>query len=64
MIGELREHRRVLANVGGLANQIAAAANATGELAAASAAVEVMDLVRRVVLGGEQLITDIHRTLL
>lgn len=64
VIGEIREHRRVLTNVGGLANQLAAAANATGELAAAGAAVEVMDLVRRVVLGGEQLISDIRRTML
>ena len=55
VIGEIREHRRVLTNVGGLANQLAAAAGA---------AVEVMDLVRRVVLGGEQLISDIRRTML
>lgn len=49
---ELRETRRVLRNVGGNLNDVARAANSTGELAAETAAVQ--QLVARVVASVEQ----------
>lgn len=64
LLTELRQHRRVLTNIGGNLNQIAAVANATGEIEVRDAAVRVVDLVRRVVLGSEALMSKVRAELL
>lgn len=64
LIAEIREHRRVAANIGGLANQLAASANATGQIKTATAAVEVLNLVRRVVGSSDQLMLRVRSQLL
>lgn len=64
LLDEIRTHRRLLANIGGLANQLAAAANATGEVAVADEALDAMDLVRRVVHTSDTLTVRIRTHLL
>ncbi|TLW89232.1 hypothetical protein FFT09_22660 [Saccharomonospora piscinae] len=64
LVAELLEHRRVMANIGGNVNQLATAANTAGYAEAALAAGELLRLVRRVILGSEQLASDLRRALL
>lgn len=64
VLSELRQHRRVLTNIGGNLNQIAAVANSTGEIEVRDAAVRVVDLVRRVVLSSEALMSTVRAELL
>jgi hypothetical protein len=59
---EIREHRRVLANVGGNLNDVARHANATGDLGIA--ATTVLRLIRNVVLASDTLVIDVRRKLL
>jgi len=61
---ELRQHRRVLANVGGNLNDVARVANSTGEIAVASTALTVLRLVGNVVHASNDLIHDIRKRLL
>ncbi len=64
LIEELREHRRVLTNVGGNLNDVAKVANSTGEIENATAATTVLRLVANVVRGSDTLIKDVRRRLL
>jgi hypothetical protein len=56
LVVELRQQRRVLANIGGNLNDLAAAANATGRIDNQVAATTVLRLVRRVVEATQELI--------
>jgi hypothetical protein len=61
---ELRQHRRVLTNVGGNLNDVARVANATHEIAVASATQSVLRLVGNVVRASDTLVRDIRARLL
>ncbi|MEU4675159.1 hypothetical protein AB0F91_46295 [Amycolatopsis sp. NPDC023774] len=60
---ELREHRRVLTNVGGNLNDVAKVANATGEIEIAQAAVAIMRLIANVVRTSDTVIKDVRERL-
>ncbi len=64
LLTELRQHRRVLTNIGGNLNQIAAVANASGEIEARDAAARVLRLVSRVVFGCDELMSKVRTELL
>ncbi|MGW9310696.1 hypothetical protein ACWGPQ_22075 [Saccharomonospora azurea] len=64
VLAELGQHRRILTNIGGNLNQLAAVANTTGEIEVRDAAVRVVDVVRRVVLGSEALASAVRAELL
>jgi len=64
LLGELRQHRRVLTNIGGNLNDVARAANATGMIEQPVAAATVLRLVRNVVLGSDELIRRVRSELL
>ncbi|WP_336160011.1 hypothetical protein [Amycolatopsis sp. VC5-11] len=64
LIDELREHRRVLANIGGNVNDLARVANSTGQVEQAVVAATVLRLVANVVHASDTLLTDIRRRLL
>jgi hypothetical protein len=61
---ELRQHRRVLTNVGGNLNDIARVANSTHEIAIAAAAQSVLRLVGNAVRASDTLVRDIRARLL
>ena len=64
LVAELRQHRRVLTNVGGNLNQLARAANATGLVENPVAAATVLRLIRNVVAGADEVIGRIRSELL
>jgi hypothetical protein len=64
LVAELRQHRRVLTNIGGNLNDLARAANATGVIENPGAVRVVLRLVRNVVLGGDELVRRIRAELL
>src|SRR5215211_4804794 len=64
LLVELRQHRRVLTNIGGNLNDVARAANATGVIDNPVAAATVLRLVRNVVLGADELLRRIRTELL
>lgn len=64
LLEELRQHRRVLTNIGGNLNDLARVANATHEIAVATAAQTVLRLVGNVVRGSNTLARDIRARLL
>lgn len=64
LLAELREHRRVLANIGGNLNDVAKAANATNDIVNETAATTVLGMVRRVVLASDQLVASVRQRLL
>jgi hypothetical protein len=64
LLVELRQHRRVLTNIGGNLNDVARAANATGAIENPVAAATVLRLVRNVVLGADELIRRVRSELL
>ncbi|RJQ66180.1 hypothetical protein D5S17_35740 [Pseudonocardiaceae bacterium YIM PH 21723] len=64
LIAELLEYRRVLANIGGNVNQLAAAANSTGEIGTVAEVNGTLQLLRRVVLAGDEMVLRIHAELL
>lgn len=65
LLAELRQHRRVLTNIGGNLNDVARVANATGTIASpVAAAVTVLRLVRNVVLGADELLRRVRAELL
>lgn len=57
---ELREHRRVLTNIGGNLNDVARVANSTGALENAAQAAAVLRLVRHVVQSSDQLVGELQ----
>ena len=59
LIAELRQHRRVLTNIGGNLNDVARAANSTGSIENPVAAETVLRLVSNVVRDGDELIRRI-----
>ena len=61
---ELREHRRVLTNIGGNLNDVAKVANSTGQIENAIAATTVMRLIGNVIRASDTLVQDIRRKLL
>jgi hypothetical protein len=61
---ELREHRRVLTNVGGNLNDVAKVANSTGKIENANAAATVLRLVANVVRTADTVIKDVRERLL
>jgi hypothetical protein len=61
---EMREHRRVLTNIGGNLNDLARVANSTGEIEVAYDAHAIMQSIRDVVLGSDALVRDIRKRLL
>lgn len=64
LLEELRQHRRVLTNVGGNLNDVARTANATGELPSLLAATTVLKLIRNVVLASDTLVSEVRSELL
>lgn len=64
LTAELREHRRVLTNVGGNLNDVAKVGNATGQFEHATAAATVLRLVGNVVRASDTLVRDVRRRLL
>ncbi|WP_410607534.1 hypothetical protein [Amycolatopsis sp. lyj-109] len=64
LIQELREHRRVVTNVGGNLNDVAKVANSTGEIENANAAATVLRLVANVVRTADTMMKDIRQRLL
>jgi len=64
LVAELRQHRRVLANIGGNLNDVARAVNATGEIQNPAAAQAVLRLVRNVVTASDELLVRIRAELL
>jgi hypothetical protein len=64
LVAELRQHRRVLTNIGGNLNDVARAANATGTIENLVAAQTVLRLVRNVVAGVDELVRRIRAELL
>ncbi|WP_406639099.1 hypothetical protein [Amycolatopsis sp. WGS_07] len=64
LLEELREHRRVLANIGGNVNDLARVANSTGQLEHAAALATVLRLVANVVHAADTMLTDVRRRLL
>ena len=64
LIAELRQHRRVLTNIGGNLNDLARAANTTGLIGHPVAVAAVLRLVRNVVLGADQVISRVRAELL
>lgn len=64
LLEELRQHRRVLTNVGGNLNDVARVANSTSELTTAAAALATLALVRRVVSASDRLVVDMRTRLL
>jgi hypothetical protein len=63
LIAELRQHRRVLTNIGGNLNDVAKVANATGAIENRVAATTVLRLVRNVVKTTEELIRHVRSEL-
>ncbi|MEU0529180.1 hypothetical protein [Amycolatopsis tolypomycina] len=57
---ELRQHRRVLTNIGGNINDVARVANSTGALEHAAQAAAVLRLVRNVVQSSDQLVEELR----
>ena len=64
LLAELRQHRRVLANIGGNLNDLARAANTTGVLANPLATQTVLRLVRHVVGAADELLVRVRSELL
>jgi hypothetical protein len=64
LVAELREHRRVLTNIGGNLNDVARVANSTGAIENATAAQTVMRLIGNVVRSSDGLVRDIRRKLM
>jgi hypothetical protein len=64
LVTELREHRRVLTNIGGNLNDVARVANSTGAIENETAARTVMRLIGNVVRTSDSLVRDIRVTLL
>lgn len=64
LVGELRQYRRVLTNIGGNLNQLARAMNATSAGGNPMATETVLRLVRNVVHGTEELIDRIRTEVL
>ena len=64
LVAELRQHRRVLANIGGNLNDLARAANATGGIENPVAAATVLRLVRNVVHTAQELLARVQAELL
>jgi hypothetical protein len=60
----LREHRRVLTNIGGNLNDVARVANSTGAIENATVAHTVMRLIGNVVRTSDVLVRDIRRKLM
>ncbi|MEU4673900.1 hypothetical protein AB0F91_39590 [Amycolatopsis sp. NPDC023774] len=63
LIKELREARRVMTNIGGNLNDVAKAANSTGEIENPVAAETVLRLVRNVVRSADETITKVRARL-
>jgi hypothetical protein len=61
---ELRQHRRVLTNIGGNLNDLARVANSTGEIQLVAAAQTVMRLIGNVVRASDTLVVAIRKRLL
>jgi hypothetical protein len=64
LIDELREHRRILRNIGGNLNDVAKAANATGQIENAAVAAAVLRLVGNTVRASDTLVTGIRKEIL
>jgi hypothetical protein len=64
LIKELQENRRVLTNIGGNLNDVAKAANSTGEIENPVAAETVLRLVRNLVRSTDETITKVRTDLL
>lgn len=64
LIAELQEHRRVLTNIGGNLNDVAKAANSTGDIGTAEVAAAVLRLVRNVVRKSDETVAQIRAELL
>jgi hypothetical protein len=64
LIGEMRQHRRVLTNIGGNLNDVAKVANATGLIESANVADTVLKLIRNVVSASDDLVLKIRTELL
>ncbi|WP_018685329.1 hypothetical protein [Actinokineospora enzanensis] len=64
LFAELQENRRVLTNIGGNLNDVAKAANSTGEIENPVAADTVLRLVRNVVLATDELMAKVRTELL
>jgi hypothetical protein len=64
LVAELRQHRRVLTNIGGNLNDLARAANATGRIENAVAVATVLRLVRNVVAGVDEVVRRVRAELL
>jgi hypothetical protein len=64
LVEELRQHRRVLTNIGGNLNDLARAANATGAVEHPAAVAGVLRLVTRVVHSSDQLLAQVRSELL
>jgi len=60
LVEELRQHRRVLTNIGGNLNQLARVANATGVIESPVAVATVVRLVRNVVYATEEVIERVR----
>ena len=63
LLVELRQHRRVLTNIGGNLNDVARAANTTGAIANLVAAQTVLRLVSRVVATADELLVRVRSEL-
>ncbi|SDC73583.1 hypothetical protein SAMN05216174_10450 [Actinokineospora iranica] len=64
LIAELREQRRVLANIGGSLNQLAKVANSTGGVEHLPAAQGLLRVVRNVVRASDELVARVRAELL
>ena len=64
LLAELRQHRRVLTNIGGNLNDLARAANTTGVIGNPAAVAVVLPLVRNVVLGSDELMRRVRAEVL
>ena len=63
LLVELRQHRRVLTNIGGNLNDVARAANATGAITNLAAAQTVLRLVSRVVATADEVLVRVRSEL-
>jgi hypothetical protein len=64
LLEEMRQHRRVLTNIGGNLNDLARVANSTGTIENETAARTVMRLIGDVVRASDALVRDVHARLL